>query len=1084
MDKDHSNGSGKVEESHGNDGHNGIDGNDGNRVVPGLLRHAPSQETLVSREKEGVSPSLSIRVDVNADVSAEGIDSFALSPNASVSSSVHSPSLNDDLYKVDSRSFSRNPSSTLDNVKNLNIDHRRNFSIGSSSIFTRNSFEEVGSISLGENNVSTRSLSPLGQNSIFEIVTGADNLRRKQGKLWLSVNNGTTTIHIKGPTIRDIPPVQLSKIDKINNIELKNYIQAINEDYKDFNSNRKLTQETLENLMENENGTSNDDLQNIPEQFFSEDFHLDDPRTFKAVTENSDILLNKNYNGADNNKALTNNTILQEKLSWYLDTVEIHLINEISKSSDSFFSALDDLKEITKRSTNTTEDLAKLDTKFEQLDETHAQVAIDIMKKIKKRQNIEKLENGLLQIKLIMELSDTAETAYYNSQYTKSLDLIDLIESLIRGSNSNENIKAILGQNDRFELYNLQNLAALDNLRKLLHNLKVDIGKSYTKLFVGILFDDLRNHYESIKKQDSLDRISYTISRESRKTINKTPSMAQQIDNSYQKIDDNFKQDIKEYLDGLIRCHKLIESFTIYRDNLVPEVKSIIRENLPNELMINENDSTTSSSRPPQSSSARSGQKSSSLGSNLRAMTPKEFEDMLVNIYTKLSECLRRLTTHQKFLLNLSLDCLSNTEFSQDDQSDLIMKLDITQSINLCIETIQIRMSKILMTRRDQTINLNLEFFLKFYSINGLFLYECESISGFTITTVLQDTVTDQTKLFMNQYGKNSLQFLNSFLEKETWKSINLSSSLQTSVNEILESADEDPSSWLDIMKWTSKNENENENEKTEASDTSSENERKTLIVDDKSFILPSSVSNTVQLVTHYLILKTIFPQYLHQIETTLIEILKVYNDKVNQQVSGANATHTTNLKYITSKHLAIASNLLGFMISLIPYIKRSFDRMKKVEDINDDFDNLANDFKEHQSQIYTKLISIMNDRLAQHCAEIRTINWSEPITPNQCHHYMEVLVKETTTIAKVLLKCLPEVQCSLMLSQIFDNYKTQLINEYSKLEIKDSIQKAIILKDIDYFRVNLSDLIGYGQSGQMIWESVNNLKETDQQIQ
>lgn len=92
----------------------------------------------------------------------------------------------------------------------------------------------------------------------------------------------------------------------------------------------------------------------------------------------------------------------------------------------------------------------------------------------------------------------------------------------------------------------------------------------------------------------------------------------------------------------------------------------------------------------------------------------------------------------------------------------------------------------------------------------------------------------------------------------------------------------------------------------------------------------------------------------------------------------------------------------------------------------------------------------------------------------------MESLVKETTTISRVLQRYLPELQVSIMLSQIFDNYKTHLINLYSKLEIKDSISKLIILKDIDYFRVNLSDLTGYGQSGQMIWETVNNMEELE----
>ena len=46
----------------------------------------------------------------------------------------------------------------------------------------------------------------------------------------------------------------------------------------------------------------------------------------------------------DPNLSITNNTELQEKLSDYLDIVEMNLVDEIAKSSDSFSAHLEILK--------------------------------------------------------------------------------------------------------------------------------------------------------------------------------------------------------------------------------------------------------------------------------------------------------------------------------------------------------------------------------------------------------------------------------------------------------------------------------------------------------------------------------------------------------------------------------------------------------------------------------------------------------------------------------------------------------------------------------------------------------------------
>src|ERR1700737_276524 len=70
-------------------------------------------------------------------------------------------------------------------------------------------------------------------------------------------------------------------------------------------------------------------LDTVPPVFFEPNFSLSNPRTFDIVNENSDLLA-RSRTGKSDRKSLASNAILQEKLSWYMDTVEIHLIKEIN----------------------------------------------------------------------------------------------------------------------------------------------------------------------------------------------------------------------------------------------------------------------------------------------------------------------------------------------------------------------------------------------------------------------------------------------------------------------------------------------------------------------------------------------------------------------------------------------------------------------------------------------------------------------------------------------------------------------------------------------------------------------------------
>lgn len=97
-------------------------------------------------------------------------------------------------------------------------------------------------------------------------------------------------------------------------------------------------------------------------------------------------------------------------------------------------------------------------------------------------------------------------------------------------------------------------------------------------------------------------------------------------------------------------------------------------------------------------------------------------------------------------------------------------------------------------------------------------------------------------------------------------------------------------------------------------------------------------------------------------------------------------------------------------MVALIPYVRETFRRHlnPKQAVMLIEFDKLKRDYQEHQNEIHSKLIAIMGERLAVHVKSLQQIQWEELSSPpTVANQYVELLVKETVTLHKVLSKYL-----------------------------------------------------------------------------
>lgn len=897
-------------------------------------------------------------------------------------------------------------------------------------------------------------LSPLGPNSIFKLTVASDLARQQHGRAprsHVSLSGGATAVSgLVAPSVLAIPQIQLLPLPRrVGSDKLvRRYVDGLEAEYRLFDLQSRLTAAGLERLQRQTGdvqgaggagAVASDDssIGAIPAVFSSPSFQLDDPRTFKQIIGTTAIVFDE-HAGAD---YLASNTQLQEELLHYLDLVEIELVEEIARLLGSFFGTIDDIQRIGARSQECVTQLHALSAELAALEQSQSERGAHILDLVAKRHQVQQLEDGVLQVQHVVGRVERCQRLFGQAQYSECL------AAIVDAERAAADVAA---------------LPALFDLQNDLHKLKATCTAEYTREFVDELVRDLQRHYRGIGAAEALRRMSTNGG------------------GSYQRVDAATTALLRQRVRQLADSGALSAAYRSYQDRVVDEVKDIIKTNLPRRVADTDSDASRPGLVPPRDEA------SGSLSTSLRAMSRQEFLDMLVTTFTRLVECLRRLTTHQKLLLDLALTLLSA------DTTD-VMTLDITVAISRAIEITQVRLCKVINVRLELIADLPVEDYLRVYALIQAYLRECELINPGFISTdsgkTLSDWARNHVGYFVHRLHLNALKALIYECDREVWKEVSDVATLRTvqrGVNELVtyaEYLDTEGRSgylgdqWLQPMDVSWAAEATTEAEGLRAANLPVEGAR--IRVGLQQFLVPQLSIGVVAALRDYAVLSKAFGSRAATIGNDALNYCKLLNSRTSQAILGAGATRTAGLKHIFPKHMALCIQLVGFMIALLERASSIFGTPSKGDGDELTVSRLISNYKDHENELFGKLISMMYERTVNHCNTVKTIDWSVPVAPpHQCHPYMETLVKDTTTITKVLVKYLPPHQCHLILLQVFDNYKKLFVECYCTQipQFKDFNEKHSLLKDIDFFRVKLGEVPGYGNSGQIIWENINSM--------
>ncbi|EME42830.1 hypothetical protein DOTSEDRAFT_72321 [Dothistroma septosporum NZE10] len=828
-------------------------------------------------------------------------------------------------------------------------------------------------------------------------------------------------------------------------------------------------------------------LSTIPVVYFDADFHLENPRTFDIVSERAEIVRPppgiQNEEKAPNGtplpprKALATNAILQEKLSWYMDTVEVHLINSISTASSGFFAALGSLKELQTEAEESVAKIQSLREDLRRLDQEVAVSGLEVAAKRRRRENVKKLGKATAQVQSVVEAVKKADDLVDEGEYDEASDQMDRVGKLICGEQEP-------GQDDQ-ELIDLRRLKALQGLDSGLQELQLRIGTGYASRFTTILINDLRRHMEKVASHDTLKRWS----------------RQRGITPTYMETSGDFRKDLLAALKGLEKVGHTEPASAAYREAVNKEMKSIIRKFLPSSSDDDADSMVSTSTRGGTKLSQQ--EKSSILARNLRALEPEDAEKLLVGVYTSVSEALRRVSTQTKVLLDItsSMDAPESKSSSRPSTSDgqlpngapvpppkatvqekLSQALDMSSLLGVAVDTAQTQITRVLKVRNEQSIRLPKELFLRYFTLNRLFADECEAVSG-RGGNVLKGIINAQISGFVQVLGTSETERIATLLDVDNWSAVDFTEDQNVILQRILAAMSSDPAEWSKgaAPLWEEPEAGPHQNgspNTANGADTPSTNgtpakkETKAAYVDETRFILVASVSSLLPTIDAFLSLTSVLPSMTPQISTSLLEVLRMFDSRSRQLILGAGATRSAGLKNITTKHLALASQALSFVIALVPYMRECVRRHISGGQGNAlaEFDKLKRVYQEHQSSLHDKLVDIMTSRSQTHVKAMLAIRFDgSASTDDKASPYMETLTKETSTLHRVLTKHLGEMDVSMIMRQIFSSYKEQWTKGFGEVDVKTDKGEKRLLKDAEAFESRLGKIEEFGDIGKEV---------------
>ncbi|PNF33403.1 Vacuolar protein sorting-associated protein 54 [Cryptotermes secundus] len=776
------------------------------------------------------------------------------------------------------------------------------------------------------------------------------------------------------------------------------------------------------------------DISCIPKIFLQANLDLSHVDTFKAVYQFS-----KDPQSPVSNDGVRSSQrsekLLQEKLSHYLDIVEVQIAQQVAQKSEAFFHAMTSHDALMEQLTQTVTVVKALRDKIHHIDNSLVRDSLNILRLERMRRNYLLMHDKIKLMSTVHQTQTMIQSLLSTPDYVAALDLISTTQEILvqelAGVHSFRHLSSQLLEMERlidkmlsteFERYATADLnRPLDSDQQILDGDKL----------VSIIFGMLRqNHFDFIDmyKDEAFTAIKAVMKQMVIEVIAASDTGDSEL--ALTGLGDQLQ--VLELHDLL----HLLENATSTLMCLVHRVKAL------HDVMRQAADVSAGKTHESNGNSA-SG---SDVPSHIHVPVVLDPPDIFLSaedherVIGKLHNLLTSVCdyAHERVaqLLSAPSHAQANEQRDKNNPSQIQVRSGEKQSQ---AQNTASHSSYWLVDKAAASQICDLA------HVIDDFTEQCEKVSGKT-STALRSVFKVQASKFVQRFHQDRKTKLSLILDSERWKQADVPAEFQRLVTHI-----SDTGKFMQT-----KRETDSEIDDRKPSDV--------LIVGEEKYAVVGTVLLLLKMVAEYCVCATDLSVMAPNLCRHLAELLQLFNSRCCQLVLGAGALHVAGLKTITTTNLALASRALQLLLWLVPHVRDHFQEMfethqtqqlpyRNISGVNH-FDGVEKDVNSHVHEIESKVLSIISNLITMQLNQ-----WdARPPVPSQAFRNIS---RHLTKLHEAVSNILPETQVQDLYRTVNKTFKDKLRDQLMKMNVVNNggPQHGIVTSELTFYLTTLKTL-------------------------
>ncbi|XP_072713439.1 vacuolar protein sorting-associated protein 54 isoform X2 [Ciconia boyciana] len=795
------------------------------------------------------------------------------------------------------------------------------------------------------------------------------------------------------------------------------------------------SKDTFDRTLLHTHDKSRTDLEQVPKIFMKPDFALEDSLTFNAVLPWSHF----STAGGKGNRDAASSKLLQEKLSHYLDIVEVNIAHQISLRSEAFFHAMTSQHELQDYLRKTSQAVKLLREKISKIDKVMCEGSLRVLRLSLTRNNCIKAYNKLKLMATVHQTQPTVQLLLSTSEFVGALDLIattqEVLQQELQGIHSFRHLGSQLCELekliDKMMIAEFSTYARNDLNRPLEDDCQILEEERLVSLVFGLLKQRKLNFYEIYG-----DEMIITAKNIIKQCVVNTVSQIEEIDTEVVvKLADQMRMmNFPQWFDLL---KNIFSKFTIFLKRIKATLNTIHSVVF---LVLDKNQKTRDLEDTLQKNSA----KDSTVDTEVAYLTHEGMfisdafsEGDLPPVAADDTTSQRNTSPNSEPCSSDSVsepECTTDSSSSKEQTTSSItpggvemmisddMKLTDLELVRLANNIQELlynasdichdRSVKFLMARAKDGFleKLNSSEFVALSRLMEGFILDTEQICG-RKSMSLRGALQSQANRFVNRFHEERKTKLSLLLDNERWKQAEVPAEFQDLVDLVSDGRISLP-------------------EKKPAA-TEERKPTEFLIVEGQKYATVGTVLLLIRIILEYCQCVDNIPSITTDMLTRLSDLLKYFNSRSCQLVLGAGALQVVGLKTITTKNLALSSRCLQLIVHYIPIIRAHFE-----------------------ARLQPKQFSML-----RHFDHITKYEVKAPV-PSACFRN---ICKQMAKMHEAIYDLLPEEQTQMLFLRINASYKLHLKRQLAHLNVVNDggPLNGLVTSDVAFYTGNLQALKG-----------------------